>query len=225
VTSTALVSGGKDSIYSASLAEAQGWPIDELVTMVPSDPESMLFHTPNLRWVELQAEAWGKRFRRVPIEGAGEEAETAALRSALTGSSGIVTAGAIQSSYQWARLHTLCFELGRRLYAPLWGKEPGRVVRAEIDAGLDIRLVHLAADRLDPSWAGERLDHAMLERLEGLHAHGPGVNAAGEGGEYESLVVDAPFFRARLAIDVAERQTHGATTRWSISAAHLEPKS
>ncbi len=54
MTVSALVSGGKDSIYAAYLAETQGWPVDELVVLRPEDPESMMFHTPNLDLVELR---------------------------------------------------------------------------------------------------------------------------------------------------------------------------
>ncbi|MFZ0891793.1 MAG: diphthine--ammonia ligase [Thermoplasmata archaeon] len=224
MTSTALVSGGKDSIYSAFLAETQGWVIDELLTIAPEDRDSMLFHTPNLRWVALQAEAWGKIHRTVPATGAGEDEESKTLERALSGSKGLVVAGAIQSSYQWARLHRVCYQLGRRLYTPLWGKEPGIVVRAEIDAGLDIRLVHLAAESLDPRLIGKQLDPLLLEELERRSREIRRLNVAGEGGEFETLVVDAPFFRRKLVIDEAEVTERGDTTRLTVRRAHLEPK-
>jgi diphthine-ammonia ligase len=224
VTVTALVSGGKDSIYAAYLAETQGWPVDELLTLVPEDPESMLFHTPNLAMVALQAEAWGKAHRRVPVPGRGEEAELAALDRALAPSGGPVVAGAIQSSYQWARLLRVADRLGRRVYAPLWRKDPAAVVREEIDAGLEIRFVHLAAEPLPPSWIGERLDRARLDELRRLANDLRAVNVAGEGGEYETLVVDAPFFRSRLEIDRADRRVDRSTARLVISSAHLKRK-
>ena len=132
MTVSALVSGGKDSIYSAYLADSQGLEVDELVVLEPDDDESFMFHTPNLALVELQARAWGKRRRRVRVEGAGERPEAEALRRAVEQGGAWVTAGAIASSYQWARLERLTFELGRRLFAPLWGKDAARVVRAEI---------------------------------------------------------------------------------------------
>jgi diphthine-ammonia ligase len=221
VTTTALVSGGKDSLYSAYLAETQGWTVDELVTLIPDDPDSMLFHTPNLSMVALQAEAWGKTHRTQRVEGIGEEAEVRALRSALSGSSGTVVAGAIASSYQWGRLHRLCFELGRRLYTPLWGKSPGRVVREEFGAGLDIRLVHLAAEPLPPRLIGQRLDEQVLGEIERLSRTVRAVNVAGEGGEYETLVVDAPFWTGRLVLDRTRVVEQAGVTRLIVEAAHL----
>lgn len=221
---SALVSGGKDSIYSAYLAESQGWEVEELVTLVPRDPDSLLFHTPNLSMVRLQAEAWGKRHREVPVRDPGEAAEGAALRAALETAAPWVSAGAIASSYQWARLGRVTHELGRRLFTPLWGKEADRVVRAEIAAGLDIRFVHLAAEPFTEAWAGRRLDAAAADELARLAATVRPLHLAGEGGEYETLVVDAPFFRSRIVLDRTERQEARGVTRLVVREAHLEPK-
>jgi diphthine-ammonia ligase len=224
VTVSALVSGGKDSIYAAYLAETQGWPVDELLTLRPVDPESMLFHTPNLDLVPLQAEAWGKRHRAVPVEGREESDELRALERALAGDHGPVVTGAIASSYQWARLLRVTSRLGRRLYSPLWRKEPARVVREELSAGLDIRFVHLAAEPLPSSWLGERLTEGRLAELERLAREVRAVNVAGEGGEYETLVVDAPFFSSSIVVDRAAPLVGPATARLDISSAHLKRK-
>lgn len=222
VTVTALVSGGKDSVYAAYLCDTQGWPVDELVTVVPDDPESMMFHTPNLDLVALQAEAWGKRHRRVPVRGRGEADELEALDRALRRSRGPVVTGAIASSYQWARLVKVADRLGRRLYAPLWRKDPERVVREELAAGLDIRFVHLAAEPLPLGWAGERLTPERLDELARLGRGVRRVNVAGEGGEYETLVVDAPFFAASIEVERAETVVERSTARFVISSAHLK---
>ncbi|MCI4341742.1 MAG: diphthine--ammonia ligase [Thermoplasmata archaeon] len=221
---TALVSGGKDSIYSAYLAETQGRPVHELVTVLPSEESSMMFHSPHLDLVPLQARAWGKRHRTVRVEGTGEAAEAEALHRALSGGNGWVVAGAIASSYQWSRLLRVCTGLGRPVYTPLWGKEAGRVVRAEIDAGLDIRLVHLAAEPLTAELAGRRLDLPLLEELERRSRSMRRVHVAGEGGEFESCVVDAPFFRERIRWDNQRVEPDGGAFRLRVEGARLEPK-
>lgn len=224
MTVTALVSGGKDSIYSAYLAETQGWPVDELVTIAPEEPDAMMFHTPNLHLVALQAEAWRKSHRRVPVRGTGEEPELRALRESIDGERGPVVAGAIESSYQWARLVRVADSVGRRVYAPLWRKDPARVVREEIAAGLDIRLVHLAAEPLSEDLLGRRLDLPLVAEVERRGREVRPVNVAGEGGEYETLVVDAPFFERRIELEEVERTITGATSQLRVTRARLVPK-
>jgi diphthine-ammonia ligase len=224
MTVTALVSGGKDSVYAAYLADTQGRTVDELVVLRPEDPESMMFHTPNLSLVALQAEAWGKSYRSVEVEGRDETSELAGLERALSGGAGWVVAGAIQSSYQWSRLLSVAARVGRPVYTPLWRKEPGRVVREEIAAGLDIRLVHLAAESFGPELLGRRLDSDLLSELERRSATVRRTNVAGEGGEYETLVVDAPFFRSRIELDEVERVVGPSSSRLVVRSAKLVPK-
>ncbi len=224
MTVTALVSGGKDSIYAAYLADTQGRTVDELVVLRPDDPESMMFHTPNLELVRLQAEAWGKGFRSVPVTGRDEAAELAALETAIAGASGWVVAGAILSSYQWARLLRIAGRVARPVFTPLWRKDPGRVVREEIAAGLDIRFVQLAAESLGPELLGARLDLERLAELERRSEIVRATNVAGEGGEYETAVVDAPFFRARIVFDRSERAVGPSSSRLEVLEAHLETK-
>ena len=221
---TALVSGGKDSTYAAYLADTQGWTVDELLVVRPRDPDSFLFHTPNLDLVRLQATAWGKRYREATVDGTGEDAETEALAAALESAGDPIVAGAIASSYQWGRLHRVTYALGRALYTPLWGKAPGRVVREEIGAGLDIRLVHLAAEPLTDRFLGRRLDPPLLEELERLGDEVRRINVAGEGGEYESLVVDAPFFTHRIELRTTGTSSRGGAHRLDVHSAVLVPK-
>ncbi len=224
MTTSALVSGGKDSIYAAYLADCQGWPVDELVTLRPIDPESMMFHTPNLDLVELQARAWGKSHRTVPVRSPGPTGELDALAEALGGGRGPVVVGAIASSFQWTRVLRAAYGAGRRVYAPLWRVDPRRVVREEVSAGLDIRLVHLSAEPLSPDLLGRRLDVPLLEELERLGGRRRPFNVAGEGGEYETLVVDAPFFRDRIELESVASDVTASTARLTVTSAKLKSK-
>ena len=225
MTVSALVSGGKDSLYAAYLAETQGWPVDELVTLRPRVADSLMFHTPNLDLVALQAEAWGKRHRSEVVSGSDEAAELEALERALSGDRGPVVVGAIASSYQWARVVRVADRLGRRVYAPLWRVDPERVVREEIAAGLDIRFVHLAAEPLTPDLLGRTLDLETLSEIGRRSRSVRRVNPAGEGGEYETLVVDTPFWSKRLELERARREIDRSTARLVVETARLADKS
>lgn len=223
---TALVSGGKDSIYAAHLAECQGFELAELLTVAPADPESMMFHTPHVDLVGLQAVAWGRPHRRAVLSVRGEAAEEAALRDALRTAPGEwVVAGAIASTYQYTRLLRIAEGLGRNVYAPLWGKPGLRVVEEEVAAGLDIRFVHLAAEGLPVGWLGRRLDREILASLAEGVGSPRAFHPAGEGGEYETLVMDAPFFGQRLVFDRLDDRRTGSTATLRIGKPRLVPKS
>ncbi len=219
----ALLSGGKDSLYAASLLENFGWSVEELITLEPSEPDAWLFHTPNLRWVPLLGQAWRKKHRRVAVEGAGEEAELEALREALlpvkkAGWKGI-SVGAVGSSYQWTRIHRIAHEVGLGVFSPLWRVDPERVVQEEIESGLDIRIAHVATEALGPELLGHRLDHHVLEKLRERSRQVRPFNLAGEGGEYETFVVAAPFFRGRISVLDSHVEPQGSSATWVIDDA------
>jgi diphthamide synthase (EF-2-diphthine--ammonia ligase) len=95
-------------------------------------------------------------------------------------------------------------------------------VREEIAAGLDIRLVHLAAEPLTPELLGRRLDLALLDEILARSRARRAVHPAGEGGEYETLVVGAPFWTGRIAWDRADVETRaGGVARLAIRDARL----
>lgn len=219
----ALISGGKDSLHAASLLEAWGWTVEELVTLEPMEPDAWMFHTPNLRWVPLLAKAWSKKHRRVPVEGKGEAAELEALEAAMGAvkASGLqgVSIGAVGSSYQWARVHRVAYDLGLEVFAPLWRVDPERVVQEEISSGLDIRISHVATEALGPDLLGQRLDETLLAKLRERSRSVRPFNLAGEGGEYETFVVAAPFFRGRISVLESHVEVHGGSATWVIDGA------
>jgi ABC transporter with metal-binding/Fe-S-binding domain ATP-binding protein len=199
----ALFSGGKDSTYAACLMAQQGHEIGPLVTVLPSDQDSWMFHTPNLHLLPRLAGAMGVPL--VSVESlSGEEAELEALRSVLEGLEvdGVI-AGAIASDYQWDRINGVCQELGLRLFSPLWRKEQSMLMEDMISSGLRAIVVRVSAEGLDASWLGRELDRTALGELRVLAAS-KGINVSGEGGEYETLVLDSPLNARPLVVKNAE---------------------
>jgi len=213
----ALFSGGKDSTYAAYVAMQRGWEVTHLVTIRPKDPESMMFHVPNLHLTPLQAEAMGIPLVTVDAE-PGEAGELAALKQAVSGLAvdGIVV-GAIASDYQHSRVHRVADELGLRVFAPLWRLEPEALLRDYLAAGMRVLVVGVFAEGLGPEWLGRELDDAAVRDLLRLHRQ-KGVSPVGEGGEYESLVLDAPFFHRRLEITAMEKAWRGTSGHATIRA-------
>ena len=91
-------SGGKDSILSLHLAHKNGINIKAMITMIPEDSESMLYHTHNVSLVKIIAEVMGIEWISV---NAPKDAEINALTNALkkVDAKYLITGG-IESNYQ-----------------------------------------------------------------------------------------------------------------------------
>ncbi|MFH0850549.1 MAG: diphthine--ammonia ligase [Candidatus Bathyarchaeota archaeon] len=219
----ALFSGGKDSVLSARLAEKMDHEVSCLVTMRSENLDSYMFHTVNIDATRLQAEAWGKRW--VEAWTAGEkEREIEDLKSVLAGLDvdGVVS-GAIASSYQRDRVERVCRELGLAHVSPLWGHDRAELLMQVIDEGMDVIITAVAAHGLDESWLGRELNLEAVSQLLRLRKD-YGVDPCGEGGEYESLVLDAPWFRKTVVVSKVEKIWDGLTGRYVIKEARLGEK-
>ena len=198
-----LFSGGKDSLFACWKA-MQHEEVVCLITVISRNPESYMFHTPNIHLAGLQAEAAGLPL--VEVETAGEkETELLDLRRALIeardrfGIEGVVT-GAILSVYQASRIQRLCHELDLWCFNPLWHTDQETYMEDLIDAGFRVIIAGVFSCPFDASWLGREIDHCALGELRDA-ARRYRITLTGEGGEFETFVVDAPFFSRRIAIE------------------------
>jgi diphthine-ammonia ligase len=218
-----LFSGGKDSVYSTHLVEEEGYIIPILACMYPSRLDSWMFHSINLWIAPLLAETLGKSLVSASTNGEKEkELEDLKRLISRLDVDGIVT-GAIASTYQHDRINKICQELGLVSVSPLWNMNPREVLEAEIDSGMEIIMTAVAAKGLDQTWLGRRIDKKSsteLIRLSEYH----GFNVCGEGGEYETTVIDAPWFKKRIEVLETETTWDGTSGIYLIKKAHLVEK-
>ncbi len=188
----ALTSGGKDSILSCQKAIDSGKDVRYLVTARPKNPDSYMFHSANLDAVPVIAKVAGREYVEIRTHGRKEE-ELADLEAGLAALDieGVI-AGAVASAYQADRVRAITDRLGLSLYTPLWHMDTELLVR-EVAGRMDARIVVTAADGLDESFLGARFDEDLIMRLKQA-AKTRHINIAGEGGEYESLTLNAPFY-------------------------------
>jgi diphthine-ammonia ligase len=219
-----LFSGGKDSTYATWIAQHQGWDVEALVTVLPQGVESPMFHFPNVGWTKIQAGAMGLPHQTIK---AGQE-ELSSLREGLGKTKeefqidGVVT-GAVASDYQKSRVDQVCEELGIKSFAPLWHKDPKIIVSDLRSAGFRIIVSGVAAAGLDETWLGKEMTDerwAMLEKISKKH----GVHLTGEGGEYETFVLDAPHFQDRISIEKTRNIWDGQSGHLVIEKALLQDK-
>jgi ABC transporter with metal-binding/Fe-S-binding domain ATP-binding protein len=218
-----LFSGGKDSTYATRLAQEQGHEIECLLTAEPRNPDSWMFHTVNLHLAPLLSQALGIKSVTVDTEGTKErEIEDLEMAISKLDVDGLVT-GAIASNYQRSRVDRLCATLGLEHVAPLWGRDAGELLDEMIGAGLIIVVTAVAAMGLDSGWLGRVIDDEVSDELKRIHGRF-GVDVCGEGGEMETLAVDAPWFRSRLELVKARREWDGVRGLYLVEKVVLVPK-
>jgi len=220
-----LFSGGKDSTYATWIAQHQGWGVEALVSVLPKGVESLMFHFPNVRWTKLQAEAMGLPHRIIDV---GHD-ELLSLQDGLgkledqLGIEGVVT-GAVASDFQKSRIDQICDTLCLKSFAPLWRKDPKILINDLISSGFRIILSGVGAAGLDESWLGRELTDqrwSSLEKVSRKH----GIHLTGEGGEYETFVIDAPNFERRVSVDKTVNRWDGQSGYLVIEQASLVHKS
>ncbi|ESL09508.1 hypothetical protein TRSC58_02769 [Trypanosoma rangeli SC58] len=217
----ALISGGKDSLLSVLLAMRYGHTPVVVANICPTCSEgpehvqeidSYSFQTVGHEAVESIAGCMGLPLRRAYIR-AGQSKEQGlyytkqrddedeietlyrllrAVKEEFPEVEGVTT-GAILSHYQRYRVEDVCDRLGLHSLAFLWQRPAEEVL--DMAAALQVHaiLVKTASIGLDPRiHVGLSLEDVRpaLERAQRLY----GTHSAGEGGEFETIVLDCPLF-------------------------------
>jgi len=198
-----LFSSGKDSNYAMYIMQQQNYAIECLITIKSINPDSYMFHTPNIGLAQLQAEAMGiPLIEQITL---GEkETELEDLKMAILhakqefGIEGVVT-GALYSNYQRERIERICDELGLRVFSPLWHIDQEKESRQLLALGFRFIFSSVAAYGLNSKWVGRIITENDIDHLVKLNEK-IGRNVAGEGDEFESYVVDAPMYKKEIEI-------------------------
>jgi len=198
-----LFSGGKDSTFAAYLAKKHGHELACLISLNSKNPDSYMFHTPSISCVEIQARAMN-----IPIVvkyTAGEkELELDDLEDAIKDAieqheiEGIVT-GAVESVYQATRIQKICNKLNIECFNPLWQKEQVELLNDLISNKFKVILTGVFAYPLDEAWLGKEIDEQFIKDVIKVRDEFK-INPAGEGGEYETFVLDCPLYESEIII-------------------------
>lgn len=216
-----LFSGGKDSAYAVYLAKKQELNVKYLVSLFPEKEDSWMFHSINIHLTEMLAEAMN-----IPIitkqTQSEKEKELLDLKNVLKNLKidGVVS-GAIASEYQKNRIQKICDELRIKSFTPLWGKNQTEILSDIVKTGFEVIIVGVFAQGLDETWLGKKIDEKTIKELSNIQKKYQ-INEAGEGGEFESLVLNGPIFKKRLIIDETVKEwkrDHGVLR---VKKAHLE---
>ncbi len=153
-----------------------------------------------------------------------KEAELIDLKQALARLSiNAVISGGISSEYQKKRIDAVCQELGLVHVAPLWHEDPLSLLKEIVALTMETIIVGVYAYGFNESWLGRRIDKETIKDLVELNRRFQ-VSLVGEGGEYETLVLDAPFFKKRIELIETKKAWEGQSGHLIVQKAVLANK-
>jgi len=127
--------------------------------------------------------------------------------------------GALRSDYQKTRIERMCERLNLISFCPLWHHMPESHMESLVEHGFDVRIVSVSTDGLGEQWLGVKIDQKMLDSLSKISSQFR-FNLDGEGGEFETIVVDAPHMKQRIDV-LGRAEWRGNRGIWVIDSAKL----
>jgi len=209
-----LFSGGKDSCLALHLARKEGHEIKYLLSILPSNFDSFMFHKPYLRLLKKQTEMLGIELIVMKSEGV-ENKEIEDLRKLMKKVKNKVDAiivGGIASNYQGSRIKKICDEVGLKFYAPLWNYNADKIWKELLNNKFKVILTKISCEGLDERWLGNIIDKEKFEELKKLSER-YGFRLDFEGGEAESAVLFMPGFKKDIKIKFAIK-SEGKYRHW-----------
>ena len=194
-----LVSGGKDSIYALWYAFHQ-YEVVSIINFVSDNSESLLFHIPNSKYVSLIAEMFSLPLISVKIKSDDIKDEIEQLVTAICKSeSEAIITGGIRSEFQRYHFNRATMLANVKCFNPLWRLSPELIIQDLINNHFEIILISVSSMGLGKNFLGKKLTPKLINKIKDL-PYGFDHTIVGEGGEYESFVLDAPFFPSRIVI-------------------------
>ena len=221
-----LFSGGKDSTFALHLA-AEKEEVVCLITIISKNKESFMYHTPNIEISALQAETL--QLPQITKTTRGEkEKELSELEDAIAEAArkyqieGVVT-GAVESVYQAERIQRICNHLELWCFNPLWKHDQKALLEELLKKRFKVIISGVFAYPLDEKWLGKQIDNKLIDKLVDLQQK-YGLSPAGEGGEIETTVLDAPLFKKKIEVLDYSVEFKGNSGVFMIKQARLVSK-
>jgi len=216
-------SGGKDSALALHEAAQSGALPRVLVAMMIESGGRSRSHGLSRELLEAQAQAVGLPIRFGAASWDGYEDEMARVLEAAAAEFdtpvGVFGDIDIERHREW--VEGVCGRAGVEACEPLWQRDRRALMGDLLAARFEATIVAVRDGVLPAELLGTTIDAALVEEIERL-----GSDAAGENGEYHSLVVDGPLFQRPLAVEFGERSLRDGvwfTDAWPTTAPSSAP--
>ena len=201
-----MYSGGKDSNYAVKHALDKGWNIKYLLSVKPTRTDCFLFHYATVEHTKLQAKALGLKHHLLSCSVADPKQEAEIVRQFVASNEkvdAVVLGGTGLQVTQIRSIQEALRPQGIEVFAANSGEDHLTVLKQMVKDGFEIMITQVASEGL-MKWLGSTITKDNLSELEADSVK-YGFHVGGEGGYYDSLVIDAPTFSKRIVVEGAEK--------------------
>jgi len=190
-----LYSTGKDSHLALCKALSFYKTFDILINL-PENPFDVYFQQVPEEVVVLHEKAWGKEFIKVR-----EENYEVALRKLLRSTKAkLILSGVLYSAFQNRVLNEVAFDLGKEVASPNWLVGLEDYIPQYKSCGIKAIVTKVSAYGLGMEDVGKEVTE-MFDK--------PNKNPLGEGGEYDSLVLESKIMPKKMVLKGIEKARCG----------------
>lgn len=194
-----MYSGGKDSTMALKYALDKGWKVKTLISVKPRSTESFLYQYATVEWTKLSSEALGIPVIHMRSEKIGPKEEADELENVFRnlGVDAILVGGVGLQKTQIREWRRVAKNFGIKMMVPYQSLTSEELFEKTVNSGFDIMLTDVASDGLGPEWLGRKLSKSSFEEFRQLSKEF-GFDILGEGGYYNTFVVDGPIFKKKI---------------------------
>lgn len=194
-------SGGKDSCYALYMAQQKGYEPTVLLNVMNEFgdrsrshgiPKEVLIAQANVIGIPIHffSSTWTD-YESKYIKNLKQLVEQYPITHAVFGDIDI------ESHKAWEEKVSDAANL--KAVLPLWQGNRRQLVLDMITSGIEAIIVSCNND-LGPDFLGRAITAELIEVLENM-----GIDACGENGEFHTLVVNAPFFKNKIQVEIEEK--------------------
>ena len=195
-----LYSGGKDSTYAIECVKKKGWQIAYLLSIKPTRTDCYLFHYATVEHTTELAKILNIPHIYAKCSVANPELEANIVKEIVKNNpvDAVVLGGIGLQVTQLRSIQSVLLPLRIETFAMHSGEEHEVLIEQMLRKGYEIIISQIASDGLE-KWLGKRISIDNFKEFK-EDSKRYGFHIGGEGGYYDTLVVDAPIFSRKILI-------------------------